>query len=101
MMNKVLFIIYYSKSVNTDHHSCMLSAVYNNVQKIYNISIKKPIILISISDVRYVSIYRSITIILKISRYDTACLVYRYFLLIQFCTIEQCKQFVYLFYGLL
>ena len=28
-------------------------------------------------------------------------LVYRYFLLIQFCTIEQCKQLVYLFYGLL
>ena len=28
-------------------------------------------------------------------------LVYRYFLLIKFCTIEQCKQFVYLFNGLL
>ena len=47
MMNKVLFIIYYSKIVNTGHHSCMFSVVYNNIQKITNISIKKPIILIS------------------------------------------------------
>ena len=48
MMNKVLFIIYYSKIANTGHHSCMFSIVYNNIQKISNISIKKPIILISI-----------------------------------------------------
>ena len=48
MMNKVLFIIYYSKIANTGHHSCMFSVVYNNIQKITNISIKKPIILISI-----------------------------------------------------
>ena len=33
---------------NTGHHSCMFSVVYNNIQKITNISIKKPIILISI-----------------------------------------------------
>ena len=46
MMNKVLFIIYYSKIANTGHHSCMFSVVYNNIQKITNI--KKPIILISI-----------------------------------------------------
>ena len=48
MMSKVLFIIYYSKIANTGHHSCMFSVVYNNIQKITNISIKKPIILISI-----------------------------------------------------
>ena len=48
MMNKVLFIIYYSKIANTGHHSYMFSVVYNNIQKITNISIKKPIILISI-----------------------------------------------------
>ena len=48
MMSKVLFIIYYTKIANTDHHSCMFSVVYNNIQKITNISIKKPIILISI-----------------------------------------------------
>ena len=48
MMNKVLFIIYYFKIANTGHHSCMFSVVYNNIQKITNISIKKPIILISI-----------------------------------------------------
>ena len=47
-MNKVLFIIYYSKIANTGHHSCMFSVVYNNIQKITNISINKPIILISI-----------------------------------------------------
>ena len=47
-MSKVLFIIYYTKIANTDHHSCMFSVVYNNIQKITNISIKKPIILISI-----------------------------------------------------
>ena len=47
-MNKVLFIIYYFKMANTGHHSCMFSVVYNNIQKITNISIKKPIILISI-----------------------------------------------------
>ena len=47
-MNKVLFKIYYSKIANTGHHSCMFSVVYNNIQKIPNISIKKPIILISI-----------------------------------------------------
>ena len=48
MMNKVLFIIYYSKIANTGQHSCMFSVVYNNIQKITNISIKKTIILISI-----------------------------------------------------
>ena len=48
MMNEVLFIIYYSKVANTGHHSYMFSVVYNNKQKITNISIKKPIILISI-----------------------------------------------------
>ena len=48
MCNKVLFIIYYSKIANTGHHSCMLSVVYNNILKIANISIKKPIMLISI-----------------------------------------------------
>ena len=48
MMNKVLFIVYYSKIANTGHHSCIFSVVYNNIQKITNISIKKPIILISI-----------------------------------------------------
>ena len=48
MMNKVLFIIYFSKIANTGQHSCMFSVVYNNIQKITNISIKKPIILISI-----------------------------------------------------
>ena len=47
MMNKVL-LIYYSKIANTGHHSCMFSVVYNNIQKITNILIKKPIILISI-----------------------------------------------------
>ena len=47
-MNKVLFIIYYSKIANTGHHSCMFSVVYDNIQKITNISIKKPIFLISI-----------------------------------------------------
>ena len=47
-MNKVLFIIYYSKIANTGHHSCMFSVAYNNIQKITNILIKKPIILISI-----------------------------------------------------
>ena len=44
----MLFIIYYSKIANTGHHCCMFSVVYNNIQKITNISIKKPIILISI-----------------------------------------------------
>ena len=48
MMNKVLFIIYYSKIANTGHHNCMFSVMYNNIQKITNISIKKPIILILI-----------------------------------------------------
>ena len=48
MINKVLFIIYYSKIANTGHHSCMFSVVYNKIQKITNILIKKPIILISI-----------------------------------------------------
>ena len=48
MMNKVLFIIYYSKIANTGHHSCMFSVVYKNIQKITNIPIKKPIILILI-----------------------------------------------------
>ena len=48
MMNNVLFIIYYSKIANTGHHGCMFSVVYNNIQKITNISTKKPIILISI-----------------------------------------------------
>ena len=38
---------YYSKIANTGHHSCMFSVVYN-IQKITNISIMKPIILISI-----------------------------------------------------
>ena len=38
----------YCKIANTDHHSCMFSVVYNNIQKITNISIKKPIFLISI-----------------------------------------------------
>ena len=47
-MNKVLFIICYSKIANTGHHGYMFSVVYNNIQKITNISIKKPIILISI-----------------------------------------------------
>ena len=47
-MNKVLFIIYYSKIANTGHHSCMFSVVYNNIQKVTNILIKKLIILISI-----------------------------------------------------
>ena len=47
-MNKVLFIIYYSKIANTGHHNCMFSVVYKSIQKITNISIKKPIILISI-----------------------------------------------------
>ena len=45
MMNKVLFIIYYSKIANTGHHSCMFSVVYNNIQKITD---KETIILISI-----------------------------------------------------
>ena len=41
MMNKVLFIIYYSKFANVGHHSYMFSVVYNNMQKNTNISIKK------------------------------------------------------------
>ena len=40
--------IYYSKIANSGHYSCMFSVVYNNIQKITNVSIKKPIILISI-----------------------------------------------------
>ena len=48
MMKKVLFIIYYSIIANTGHHSCMFSIVYNNIQKITNTLLKKPIILISI-----------------------------------------------------
>ena len=49
MMNKVLFTICYSEIANTGHHSGMFSSVvYNNIQKITNISIKKPIILILI-----------------------------------------------------
>ena len=55
MMNKVLFIIYYSKIANTGHHSCMFSVVYNNIQKNTKISIKKPIILILILN-RYLDI---------------------------------------------
>ena len=48
MINKVLFIINYSKIGNTGHYSCMFSVVYNNTQKFTNTSIKKPVILISI-----------------------------------------------------
>ena len=40
--------VIYSKIANTGHHSFMFSVVYNNIQKVTNISIKKPIILISI-----------------------------------------------------
>ena len=36
------------QNFNTGHHSCMFSVVYKNIQKIINISIMKPIILISI-----------------------------------------------------
>ena len=46
--NKVLCIFYYSKIANTGHQSYMFSVVYNSMQKITNISIMKPIILISI-----------------------------------------------------
>ena len=48
MLNKVLCIFYYSKIANTGHHSYMFNIVYNSIQKITNISIMKPIILISI-----------------------------------------------------
>ena len=52
-------VIYtHSKIANTGHHSCMFSVVYNNIQKITNISIKKPIILISIlNKYLYIPIY--------------------------------------------
>ena len=70
MMNKVLFIIYYSKIANTGYHSCMFSVVYN-IQKITNISIKKTIILISILN-KYldIPIYRIMQIVRggKVSR---------------------------------
>ena len=48
MLNKVLYIFYYSKIANTGHHSYMFSIVHNSIQKITNISIMKPIIFISI-----------------------------------------------------
>ena len=48
MLNKVLCIFYYSKIANTGHHSYMFSVVHNSIQKFTNISIMKPIILISI-----------------------------------------------------
>ena len=48
MLNEVLCIFYYSKIVNTGHHSYMFSVVHNSIQKITNISIMKLIILILI-----------------------------------------------------
>ena len=48
MLNKVLCIFYNSKVANTGYHSYMFSIVHNSIQKITNISIMKPIILISI-----------------------------------------------------
>ena len=48
MLNKVLCILYYSKIANTGHYSYMFSVVHNGIQKITNISITKPIILILI-----------------------------------------------------
>ena len=48
MLNKVLCIFCYSKIANTGHHSYMFSIVHNSIQKITNILIMKPIILISI-----------------------------------------------------
>ena len=48
MLTKVLCIFYYSKIANTGHHSYMFGIVHNSIQKITNISIMKPIILISI-----------------------------------------------------
>ena len=48
MLNEVLCIFYYSKIANTGHHSYMFSVVHNSIQIITNISIMKPIILISI-----------------------------------------------------
>ena len=48
MLNKVLRTFYYSKIANTGHHSYMFSVVHNSIQKFTNISIMKPIILISI-----------------------------------------------------
>ena len=47
-VNKVLCIFYYSKIANTGHHSYMFNIVHNSIQKITNISIMKPIILILI-----------------------------------------------------
>ena len=48
MLNKVLCIFYYFKIANTGHHSYMFSIEHNSIQKITNISIMKPITLISI-----------------------------------------------------
>ena len=87
-MNKVLFIIYYSKIANTGHHSCMFTVVYNNIQKITNILIKKPIILISI-----LNKYLDIPIYLDNHTHLTArCKNYQDF--IQDCFIHQ-AMYVY------
>ena len=48
ILSKVLCIFYYSKIANTGHHSYMFSVVHNSIQKITNILIMKPIILILI-----------------------------------------------------
>ena len=58
-MLKVLCIFYYSKIANTGHHSYMFSVVHNSVQKITNILIMKPIILISILN-KYLDILKNL-----------------------------------------
>ena len=50
MLNKVLHIFYYSKIANTGRHSYMFSVVYKRIQKITNILIVKPIILILVDN---------------------------------------------------
>ena len=43
-----MHILKFTKIANTGHHSYMFSVVHNSIQKITNILIMKPIILISI-----------------------------------------------------
>ena len=57
MLNEVLCLFYYSKIANADHHSYVFSVVHNSIQKITNISIMKPIILISILN-KYLNILK-------------------------------------------
>ena len=59
MLNEVLYIFYYSKIANTGHHSYMFSVVHNSVQKITNILIMKPIILILILN-KYLDILKNL-----------------------------------------